>query len=984
MPTMLKRLIHIAFFLALATAAGAQYLQGTLSGGTGVPGTKTRSPLTSMERAANNLEGVTIVTDTFGNQRLAYYVRVLDTCVNYNPLVTIGNLPLSSFVYQCGSQDSLFYIDWKGDAIFINAGAGAAACDQDWLVISDNSCPDTITDSIYHYKYAAIGARYVWPSAEFLVNDSTGAAIQVLSGSRNVRQVFYDNNNVKYSTIDQNGASTLWYLQPTGTEFRILTAAGGTPENPAGPFVNQFSVNPPDAPLATIQAYQYPNTRTDTATIRNFLYTDANGKFRSQALDTLIQVIVDSIAGDTSLQYNWYTKDGTTTSKVRTATIDSAAIWQGDDPEGFLYWEMGSLTGGRLLVDTASAIYQSGLGGTNRVQADPQGIDITTSSTASRAVNITSDTVNMISSFDPTLMKVNLLSDGTYFSADSVKVVGIGQFPAFPSLNLDGTEKGILYDPSQSSGQGQVNILSGDGVSGEHITLGFYPKYAQMDMATSSNQIRYGLRVIGADANSTNRWLSLQTENDSLTIQEFNDEHYLISSTDLQANISDQLRFLADSAQWIEGTVQTETGMKFIYGSTPTGWMKRFDGSGSDGDFIVSDGDVWRISNATAEGYVLQNGNSFGTEMIIGTNDNNTFSFETNAVKRYEISSGATTGGNTTQTAITANTAATENVKTIKTNSTGTPGSGFGAGILFQLESSTTDNRDAAQIRTTWTTATDATRTSNIQIMGVAGGAALSNYGLFSSTGLTIGNGTADTYRNNSVQSANVFQLSSSNSSSGALTIVVANAAAAANGRFVNNGTHTSSQKLAWEYTDDFTPTSGNGTMYNIGITPTINQTGGANGVTGGILFSPTFTAVGATWSALAMSISNSSAKFLNQTGANTTSTHVGAFGIGSTTVPTDKLEVTGNVALLTAGNKLKIATGANASMGTATLVGGTVTVNTTAVSANSIIFTTCNTPGGTQGFLSAPVANIIAGTSFVINSSSGTDTSTVNWLVIN
>lgn len=477
MPTMLKRLIHIAFFLALATVASAQYLQGTLSGGTGVPGTKTRSPLTSMERAANNLEGVTIVTDTFGNQRLAYYVRVLDTCVNYNPLVTIGNLPLSSFVYQCGSQDSLFYIDWKGDAIFINAGAGAAACDQDWLVISDNSCPDTITDSIYHYKYAAIGARYVWPSAEFLVNDSTGAAIQVLSGSRNVRQVFYDNNNVKYSTIDQNGASTLWYLQPTGTEFRILTAAGGTPENPAGPFVNQFSVNPPDAPLATIQAYQYPNTRTDTATIRNFLYTDANGKFRSQALDTLIQVIVDSIAGDTSLQYNWYTDDGTTTSKVRTATIDSAAIWQGDDPEGFLYWEMGSLTGGRLLVDTASAIYQSGLGGTNRVQADPQGIDITTSSTASRAVNITSDTVNMISSFDPTLMKVNLLSDGTYFSADSVKVVGIGQFPFFPSLAFDGTEKGYYSAPT---GNGFTALVDGDGTTGG---------YSYMIVSQSNNLI---------------------------------------------------------------------------------------------------------------------------------------------------------------------------------------------------------------------------------------------------------------------------------------------------------------------------------------------------------------------------------------------------------------------------------------------------------------------------------------------------------------
>jgi len=105
--------------------------------------------------------------------------------------------------------------------------------------------------------------------------------------------------------------------------------------------------------------------------------------------------------------------------------------------------------------------------------------------------------------------------------------------------------------------------------------------------------------------------------------------------------------------------------------------------------------------------------------------------------------------------------------------------------------------------------------------------------------------------------------------------------------------------------------------------------------------------------------------------------------GIG-TNAPAEKLSVAGNVELTTAGNKLKIATGSNASMGTATLVAGTVTVSTTAVATGSTIFLTCNTPGGTQGFLSAPAASIVNGTSFVINSSSVTDTSTVNWWIIN
>ena len=67
-----------------------------------------------------------------------------------------------------------------------------------------------------------------------------------------------------------------------------------------------------------------------------------------------------------------------------------------------------------------------------------------------------------------------------------------------------------------------------------------------------------------------------------------------------------------------------------------------------------------------------------------------------------------------------------------------------------------------------------------------------------------------------------------------------------------------------------------------------------------------------------------------------------------------------------------------------AAMVAGTVTVTAPAVLATSIIQLTANTPGGTQGVLSAPVASITPGVSFVINSSSNTDTSTVNWTIVN
>jgi hypothetical protein len=67
---------------------------------------------------------------------------------------------------------------------------------------------------------------------------------------------------------------------------------------------------------------------------------------------------------------------------------------------------------------------------------------------------------------------------------------------------------------------------------------------------------------------------------------------------------------------------------------------------------------------------------------------------------------------------------------------------------------------------------------------------------------------------------------------------------------------------------------------------------------------------------------------------------------------------------------------------GTSTLAAGTVTVSSTAVTATSRITVTVKTPSGTQGFLSVPTRT--AGTSFVINSTSATETRVVQYLIIN
>jgi hypothetical protein len=67
--------------------------------------------------------------------------------------------------------------------------------------------------------------------------------------------------------------------------------------------------------------------------------------------------------------------------------------------------------------------------------------------------------------------------------------------------------------------------------------------------------------------------------------------------------------------------------------------------------------------------------------------------------------------------------------------------------------------------------------------------------------------------------------------------------------------------------------------------------------------------------------------------------------------------------------------------MGRATLVAGTVVVTTSAVTSASEIFLTTQVPGGTAGALR--VSARTPGTSFTVQSTSGTDTGTFAWLIL-
>ena len=84
-----------------------------------------------------------------------------------------------------------------------------------------------------------------------------------------------------------------------------------------------------------------------------------------------------------------------------------------------------------------------------------------------------------------------------------------------------------------------------------------------------------------------------------------------------------------------------------------------------------------------------------------------------------------------------------------------------------------------------------------------------------------------------------------------------------------------------------------------------------------------------------------------------------------------------------TVGYGVYIKEGSNATMGTATLVAGTVVVSTTKVTANSRIFLTTQSLGTVAVPKAIAVTAVVASTSFTITSADVTDTSIVAWLIV-
>lgn len=114
--------------------------------------------------------------------------------------------------------------------------------------------------------------------------------------------------------------------------------------------------------------------------------------------------------------------------------------------------------------------------------------------------------------------------------------------------------------------------------------------------------------------------------------------------------------------------------------------------------------------------------------------------------------------------------------------------------------------------------------------------------------------------------------------------------------------------------------------------------------------------------------------------------------GNGDLTVTTgDVIASNGNIQATTIGTGLVLAEGANARIGTATLVGGTIAVANTSVTANTRVYICRTSAGAVPGALGSLIVTKNAGVGFTIDAISpadgtsavATDVSVVDWILV-
>lgn len=299
-------------------------------------------------------------------------------------------------------------------------------------------------------------------------------------------------------------------------------------------------------------------------------------------------------------------------------------------------------------------------------------------------------------------------------------------------------------------------------------------------------------------------------------------------------------------------------------------------------------------------GDIINGGNTTGATVVIGTNDAQALSFKTNNVVRTTITGGASTGGVVTLSPVVSNTTTVADILIIDVTSSGSANDGFGAAIKIAGENDGGTLKDMARISTNWEGSLATEESSFLDFDVVTLGGSLTTAARVSGNSggqITIGTSTPVTLSatslvpttNFGITSGNTLLITSSASSVSALRIGssenTGSSTASISVGAISNYTQTSNTRNVMTFGTSFAPTSGTAVHNQLAFTSTINQTGGANGITRGILLGHTLTAV-ADFRAIEITSNTANAKAIYQTGANSTSNFVGGIAAGTTSAP--------------------------------------------------------------------------------------------------
>lgn len=706
-----------------------------------------------------------------------------------------------------------------------SASNRGALSSTDWTTFNNKQGAITLTTTGTSGAATLIGNTLNIPNYATGSGDMVLASIQTVTGAktfndgklilRNVANTF---NGVFTNT---NTADRTYTLQNNSGTLAFLSDITGT----------NSGVNTGDQTITlTGEATgsgtgSFAVTLTNSAVIGKVLTGYTSGAGTVAATDTILQAIQKL--------------DGNNAGKVTSVSIASSNGFSGSSSGGTTPILTVGTTITGLLKGNGTAISAATVGTDYSVGTSALATGILKSTTSTGALSIA------VAGDFPTL---NQNTTGTAANVTGVVAIvngGTGQTTANAAFNA--------LAPSQTSNANKVLQTNGTNTSWVDNF-----KFTTI-LPTNALDANTGTNVVADSSTST---LTLNSQNEYLIVSP--------NSTSKKINFQVTPAFYQGDFEVKDDTDSTKR-LKFNVTGITTATTRTATWPDKSGTVAFLD-DI----SGGGFGNVLNNGNSFGGVMTLGTNDDYSLQLETNGIARTIIDN----TGSLSSTTTTANTSTVNTVMTLESKSSGTPTTGFGTRLQFKGQSSTTVGRDMGYIESAWTDATDGSRATNFVFRSGN-----------TSTGVELARMASNAF---SVGASSTLFFNSSGLTSSTSNISLV-ADGASNNIFINPGTSHTSPTLAKNglfVGGVYVATSGSGFLNSINIATTYNISGTASGVQMGININPTLTSFDAgTYRAINIIPDRANVFGIYQLGANTLNYFNGKVGLG-TSAPSEMLSL--------------------------------------------------------------------------------------------